>query len=112
MSMVFLILPDGLSPRDYFIFSEMKLYPATYIYFLLEKITVIILAYIIANESTEYRTAIWVFFWLLCADAVDFALSYNTVWVNLDGFPVSMNILKVVVFIVAILRELWKKSYK
>lgn len=106
---VFLFLPRTLEPYDYFLFSDMKLYFATHLYFIVERIILIILAYIIVNESTEYRSALWVFFWILCADLVDYLLCYNETWINFNGIPISMQVLKIVIFGGAILRELWKR---
>lgn len=111
VGLVFLLMPNG-TPVDYFPFYDIELYPKTYVYFIFEKSILIILAGIIYNEATEYRQALWVFLWLLVADLIDFGLTYNTAWYHFGAVPMSMNVLKSVIFGIVILRELWKKSYR
>lgn len=109
LSCVFLWIPR-IGPEDYFLFSDMELYFATYVYFILERVFIIILAYVIANEATKYNDALWMFFWLCVLDLVDFLLCYNDVWFRVNEWPMSMNIFKSIVFGLVILRELWRQS--
>lgn len=109
VSFLYIFLPQTVKPYDYFLFSDMSLHFGTYIYFICEKFILILLAYVVASEAVEYRNAIWIFFGLLCADLFDFLLCYSEVWFYLDGIPVSMNVVKALVFGVVILRELWKR---
>src|SRR5688572_11926979 len=91
VSLVFLLVPDN----DIIIgfpFSRMEVSVEYYIYSVFEKCVLIILAYIIANESTEYQNSIWVFFWLMVADLIDYQLSYSAVWFSIGSFPISMNV--------------------
>lgn len=111
VSLVFLLVPDNDVTMG-FPLSKMEVSIEYYIYSMFEKFVLIILAYIIANESTEYKQAIWVFFWLMVADAVDYGLSYSAVWFTIGNFPVSMNILKAVIFGAIIIREGWMKFTK
>lgn len=104
-----MLLPEMDKPVDFFLFSDMLLYPATHIYFIGEKATLIILSYIIVNEATDYKDSLWMFFWLMVADLVDYMLIYNEVWFYVHNFPVSMNVIKSVVFGLMITRELWKQ---
>jgi hypothetical protein len=109
VGLLYLLLPQTVEPQDYFLFSDMKLHFATHIYFICEKAILIVLGYVVASEAVEYREAIWIFFWLLVLDLVDYLLTYSTVWIDLDGFPVSMNTLKAVIFGGVIIREIWKR---
>ena len=111
VSLVFLLVPDN-DVTVGFPFSSMVVSVEYYIYSMFEKFVLIILAYIIANESTEYKEAIWIFFWLMVVDAVDYGLSYSGVWFTIGTFPISMNILKAVVFGGVILKEGWKTLVK
>lgn len=104
VSMVFL-LPIETNTYDWFPFADMKLTIQTYLYFIFERVGLIILAYIIASESKEYRGAIWCFFILIVVDLVDYLMTYNSVWFHLSGFPVSMNVVKCVGFGLVILYE-------
>lgn len=112
VGLIFLIIPDWHTPHDFFLFSSMKLTGAMHIYFIGEKAILIVLAYIIAFEAKEYQKAVWVFFWLLVADLVDYLLSYNSVWLSIGNFPISMNIVKAFVFGFVIINEGWKKLQK
>lgn len=106
--LVFVIIPQT-EPRDWFLFSEMKLTLATHMYFICEKLVLIVLAYIIAAEERNYRRAVQIFFWLLVVDLVDYFLTYGSIWFKLGGFPVSMNTVKVIIFGIVISKE-WYKS--
>jgi len=112
IGLIFLIMPDWHTPHDFFLFSNMKLTGAMHIYFIGEKAGLIILAYILANESKLYQQATWIFFWLLVADLGDYLLSYSSIWFSIGNFPISMNILKAVVFGGVIIKEGWKTLVK
>lgn len=105
---LFLLIPR-VGPTDYFLFSDMKLYLATHIYFIGERVTMIILALIITVESSKYRQYLQIFLLLMIADLVDYLLCYNEVWFYYYEFPVSMNMLKVTVFGLVILKA-WVKQ--
>lgn len=109
VSLVFLLVPANDVTMG-FLFSDMMVTVEYYIFSIFEKFVLIILAYIIANESTEYRNAVWIFFWLMVADLVDYLLTYSDIWFSIDELPVSMNILKSLIFGVAILHAyIWEK---
>lgn len=108
---MFLIMPDPVEEYDYFLFSKMKLYPATYMYFIGEKVILILLGTVVVTQASEYRGALKVFLLLLIADLADFLLCYNEVWFTFDGFPVSMNVFKCLVFGLTILYVWMKKQF-
>jgi len=103
VGLFFLIAPEPVHTYDYFPFSDMRLYPATYIYFICERLVLIVLSGIIANEATEYKPELKVFFFLMCADLVDFLLCYNNIWFHVGSFPMSMNVAKSIIFGLTIL---------
>lgn len=109
VGLVFLLIPDAVHTKDFFPFYDIQMYPKTYIYFILEKSILIILAVIIANEETQYKEALRIFVGLLCFDLIDYFLTYNTVWFHVGIFPVSMNTTKSLIFGLVIIRELWKR---
>jgi hypothetical protein len=106
---VFLLVPDTIKPINYFPFYGVEMYLKTYIYFIFEKLIVIALAYIIASEEHKYKQETQIFFWLMVADLVDYLLTYSWVWFRIGSFPVSMNIIKTLIFGFVILRA-WNKS--
>lgn len=98
VGLVFLILPEQVSTKDYFPLYDIQMYLSTYVYFILEKSILILLAAMIYNESTEYRGELKIFVFLLIFDLIDYFLTYNTVWFRIGEFPVSMNIMKCILF--------------
>lgn len=109
VGLFFLIAPEPIHTYDFFLFSEMKLYSSTYIYFICERMVLVILSWIIYNESTEYRDALFVFFLLMCADVVDFLLCYNSIWFHIGAVPISMNVMKCFIFGIVILQT-WSRT--
>lgn len=103
LGLVFLILPEPVSTRDYFPFYDIQMYLSTYVYFILEKSILVLLAAIIYKESVEYRPELNMFVWLLIFDLVDYFLTYNTTWFHIGAFPISMNIVKCFIFGLTIL---------
>lgn len=98
VGLIFLILPNGTQPKDFFPFYDIDLYLSTYVYFILEKSILILLAGMIYNESIEYRDELRIFVWLLIFDLADYFLTYNTTWFHIGEFPISMNIVKCIIF--------------
>lgn len=109
VGLFFLIAPEPIHTYDFFPFSDMKLYPATYVYFICERLTLVILSGIIWNEATEYKPELKVFFYLMCADVVDFLATYNGIWFNLGSIPVSMNTVSATIFGLTIL-NVWIRT--
>jgi len=106
----FLMLPPSTKSIDWFLFADVKLTYQTHVYFICEKLILIILAWIIAAEETKYKGACKVFFWLVVADLLDYLLTYSSVWFRVDGFPVSMNVTKACVFGFVIIREWFRQK--
>ena len=93
-------------------FSDRIVSVEYYIYSVFEKCVMIILSYIIAREATEYQEALSIFFWLMVFDLLDLILTYNSIWFSIGDFPVSMNIVKAILFGSVIANEGWKKLVK
>lgn len=106
---VFLLVPDTIKPINYFPFFGVEMYFKTYIYFIFEKLIAIALAYIIASSEHQFKQETQIFFWLMVADLADYLLTYSWIWFRIGTFPVSMNIVKSIVFGFVILRA-WIKS--
>lgn len=98
LGLVFMALPDNTTPKDFFLFYDINLTFQTYVYFLFEHFIIIILSYIIAVESRQYKNEVRIFFWLQVLDLVDYVLTYNTPWFHVFNFPISMNVIMVTVF--------------
>lgn len=108
MSIVFIAVPMKTEMIDFFPLSDFEIYPVNYVYYIFEKLTVIILAYIIAAEAKQYIEALRMFFLLAVVDFADYLLTYSSVWFHVGSFPISFNIIKIGVFGLVILNEIWK----
>ena len=100
-SAVFLVIPDNNEAPLYALFwlnTKAEITLQTWVYFLFEHATVLCLAYIVASEARQYKLSCKTFFWLQLADTLDYLLTYNTVWFHLGLMPISMNVVKVLIF--------------
>jgi hypothetical protein len=87
-------LPENTEPKDWFpFFDGIKLTAQWYVYYIFEHLGIIILSYLVAVDSKEYRIEVRAFFWLMVANFADFLLCYNTPWFHIGLIPISMNIL-------------------
>lgn len=102
----FLFIPVT-EPRDFFLFSDVKLSMDTWFYFLFEKLIVLILAIVMLSEDTDHRRALWVFFGIQVVEVLDYVLCYGEPW---TPYIPSWNILKVAIFGLAIVMELPKHA--
>lgn len=98
--------PDNdVDTHPYFLFSDYELTKGTYWYFMMEHIIVILYAAYILITGTEFRTALKIFLLIQIIDLLDYVLGYGEIWFYASTFPVSWNILKAVVFMIAIINE-------
>lgn len=104
------VKPTGITMS--FPLDDMVVSLEFYIYCLGEKLAFIILANMVAEESVKYRNVLWVFFWLMVADLVDFVLIYNNEWVLIGKFAITLNNIAAMIFAFVILKELlWEKRH-
>lgn len=104
------VKPTGITMS--FPFDDMVVSLEFYIYCLGEKLAFIILANMVAEESVKYRNVLWVFFWLMVADLVDFILIYNNEWALIGKFALTLNNIAAMIFAFVILKELlWEKRH-
>lgn len=103
IGLVFLFVPMKQEMIDFFPLSDFKIYPVNYVYYICEKLIVIILAYVIAEESEKYRNELFIFLVLCIADMADYLLSYSSIWFHMGSIPVSMNTVKCFIFGLVIL---------
>lgn len=111
VSLLFLLVPNNDITVGY-LFSDMRVSLEYYIYSIFEKFVMIILAYVIWKESDNYLPELAMFFWLMVIDLVDLILSYNSVWFRIGEFPISMNIVKCIIFGLTILNAWIRNSLK
>lgn len=88
-----------------FPFSDQTLTVETYLYFLFEHLTVLILAIVIFSMATQYQYAYKIFVIIQVIDTVDYVLTYGEPW---NFLPVSWNVIKVFIFSSIVAYEIWK----
>lgn len=101
-SLVYLVIPDTIGAKDWFLLSDMKLHFGTHVYFIGERVGLIILSYILASVVKDDREIFTIYFLLQIGDLIDYVLFYNSIWFKFYGIPVSYNIFACVTFGAAI----------
>lgn len=87
--------------HHFFPFNPTELTTETYIYFLFEYLKVIGLVTILYIENTRYRWLLGLFI----ADLAIYLLNYSSTLCYISGFPIGMDIIKLVIFGGVIIRE-------
>lgn len=107
LSAVFVVTKNGDYKTFYPYFPlnpDIVLTRDTYIYFLFERLIMVVMALYIYIESTKFKTALKMFVFIQVFDTIDYLLTYNKTWV-LDGFIISLDLIKVTLFSLAIAHE-------
>jgi hypothetical protein len=104
-STIFLLTPIT-EPIDFFPFSDQMLTFEMWLYFLFERLIVVILALVILLDSTEFKNTLTVFLWIEIMDTVFYLLFYD------DPFMLVLpwNSVKLGIFIFSIGLEKWMQS--
>lgn len=109
VGMIFLALPYSTDVFDFFPASDQLLTTQTYVWFLCQRLVMIVLAFIIYNESDLYRLALLTYLLIQVLKFLDYLICYNEVWVRIWNVPFSSNTLGILVFGLAIAYEfIWK----
>lgn len=111
MSSVFLLTKNGdyQSVYPYFPFNpDVSLARDTYVYFLFERLILIVMSLYIYMESHKHRVALLVFVVIQVLDGVDYVLTYNMTW-KLGWMLLSWDIMKIAIFTLAIINEVLKE---
>lgn len=103
-------------------FNDVELLPGSYYYFIFEELILLFLCIYIFRKAWKEKNFVFahgVFTGLQFVDLIDYLLSYQKTWMNLGPFylelfgeeisvgpyPMSWNILKVVIFTLTIINE-------
>lgn len=88
-----------------FCLSNVELYPDTYWYFLFEHLILVLIAFYIFTESEKTRTALFIFLIIHVIDTGDYLLAYGQTWFMVGVYPIDWNVLKAIIFTIAIINE-------
>lgn len=112
VGIAFLALPFSTELHDYFPASNQLLTLQTHVWFACNRLIFVIFAWVILQESSVYRTALWVFFGVQVLKFLDYLWCYNEVWVRVwHTVPVTSNNLGILVFSLAIIYEyIWTRK--
>lgn len=105
LGLAFMALPDNTEAIDFFLFNDVRLTFQTYVYFIFEHLGIIILSYIIAVDTRQYKKEVYIFFWLQVLGFLDYLLTYNSTWFHIGMIPISMNVITVAIFGMAIINR-------
>lgn len=109
VAVYYLILPYSEETFSFFPYSEQRLSLAMHVWFICEKAILIILSWIILQESNEYKFALWIFFGCQVFKLIDYLICYNKVWDYWGEIPITSNTLSVLFFTIAIVYEFFKR---
>jgi hypothetical protein len=109
LSTVFIFTPDT-EPKDYFLFSDQKLTLETHLFFLFEHLILVILGVVIYIGSTKYKPALFVYIVIQSVDTLIYLLAYGNF--RFADIPITWNFIKVFVFSLAIVNEVWKTKQR
>jgi hypothetical protein len=108
-----LMLPydDRWGRVDLFLHSDRAIYPSSYFYYSGETILYILLAVLIMRlmakipAISEFKHFALVFIVLEFGDLLDFWITDNDLWFEFRGWPITYNVIKVLVFILVLIYE-------
>jgi hypothetical protein len=83
---------------DLFILKDEQWNPSSYVYFACESIAYIALAFVI-RHYTKYKHVATSFIIVEAIDLMDFFLTKNGIWFTYQEWPITYNIIKVVIFV-------------
>lgn len=100
------VYPDSdPDTHPYFLFSNIEVSDNSYWYFFFEHLIVIMFAWYILCNSSQFRTALLIFLMIQVVDLGDYLLAYGQIWFYVSHYPISWNVLKAVFFTLAIVNE-------
>lgn len=91
-------MDDKWGKIDLFILADARWNPSSYVYFTCESIAYIALAFGI-KWYTKYKSVATSFIIVESIDLFDFFLTKNDVWFKYYDWPITYNIIKVVIFV-------------
>lgn len=104
ISTFFIHVPD-VGEIGFILNPEIKLSYNQYVWMLCEHLIMIALSAIIVDESVDHKNLLKVFLWIQIVDLLAFVLAYTD---PLKEYVVTFNILKLSIFLVAIVIDRWK----
>lgn len=99
---MFRLLPyNPKANYDLFLTSDHVVNLTNYLYYFFEHLKVIGLIYILYIENTRWRWLLYLFI----ADLSIYLLNYSSTLTHIGGFPIGMDIVKLIIFGTIIIRE-------
>lgn len=101
-------MAEMLEPRyfpakqAFFLLSEHKMWFSSVVYYVAEHFVDITFMVILFFEAPHLRFIVAFYAGLEFLDCVDFLISGNSAWFIFNGWPVTFNVIKILVFILAI----------
>lgn len=83
----------------WFLFSDASLRFSSYVYYTVEHAIPLFIALIVVNEVPQARFYASVYCYLQFIDTLDFWATANGLWVDIGGWPITFNIIRVLIFV-------------
>lgn len=123
MGALWLMFPYDNNPNNWISFfpcSEQRLPYQNYVFYLTDKLSFIVFAWLLLNPDKGYRFSLWVFFWVQVVRVIDYFITFNEVWtwikipsIHIAGeiiyIPIDTNTVGMGLFIFAIGYEQYRK---
>lgn len=92
--------------RNFLLLVEYPMYFRSFVYYICEHLTYILLALIVFFEVPEAKLYAGTFMILEFLDGIDFWVTGNGTWATIDGWPITFNVIKVSLFVLVITNKL------
>lgn len=105
--------PDNdVHSHPYFLLSDVELYRDTYYHYLMIYGIAFIVAVYLWISATKHYAALFIFALIHLITLVDYYFNYNETWFYYRDYPIGWNIIKVLVFSLAIINEAMSATRK
>ena len=88
--------------QSFFLISNKEIYFSSFVYYLQEHLICLLLILLVYFEINYGRFLVCIYFCLEFFDALDFWITANGDWFYIKGYPITFNVVKVLLFILAI----------
>jgi len=102
---------DQFNRVDLFLLSDRKIYPSSYFYYSAESITYIGFAVMLFRSIIpQAKQYVLLFIILESIDLIDFWITNNDMWFQYRAWPITFNVIKVAIFMIAIIANETNRS--
>lgn len=94
---------------DLFLLSDDEVMISNYIYYLSGHVVFCLMAYLVWDMTTEYKSEFVLFFWLSIGDTIDYLLRNSHSLGTVEGIKITYDAVQMLIFGLAICKILWTR---